>query len=159
MNKRIFSTVVLLFLLGSVVAGKVSPASRQINVSALYNKLIVQGNLEVILTTDSSSVITVEGSPADVAGVLVQNRHNRLVIARRSDSKGKVVVRIPVQQLKVINMHGDVRLHSGDILNIDTLHVFLDGTCDVALKAAGKVKITHSVDCVIEYNNSGRKVE
>lgn len=158
MKKSIFSSMVLLCLFGSVVANDVkNPVSKQVKLVSSFDKLIVQGDLEVILVTDPSSVITVDGSAADIAGITIQTRNNRLVISEsRAHKEGKVVIRIPVQQLKAVDIHGNASLRSAGILDVKTLNVFLNGDCNISLEVAGAVSVTHSGECAIEYYNNKR---
>ncbi|NII24675.1 hypothetical protein HB364_06280 [Pseudoflavitalea sp. X16] len=155
MKKFALSFVLLSLSFGAhVMAGEGKNVSRQVKVAAPFNRLIIQGDVEIVLVNDPSSFITIHGDVTDVDDVVIKNHNGRLIVSSKQQSHGKkMVIRIPFQQLKAIGMYGDVDLRSEDTLKTDALKVFMDGACKVSLTVEGTVSITHSDECEIEYNN------
>lgn len=152
--KNIILSAAIVLLAVNTFANESAPVSKQVKVSTSFNKLVVYGDIEVVLTTEASGVITIDGTTADIEGITVQVKNGKLVIDAVRSIK-KAVVRIPVNQLKEIDLHGDAVLSSVGTLNTAALNIFLDGACDIKLTAVGKINITHSGECYIDsYSNN-----
>lgn len=156
MKKFVLSFVLLsLSFSAHVMAGEGKNVSRQVKVAGSFNRLTIQGDVEIVLVSEPSSFITIHGDVTDVDDVVIKNHNGRLVVSSKQQSRGKkIVIRIPFQQLKAIGMYGDVDLRSEDTLKTDALKVFMDGACNVSLTVEGTVSIMHSDECEIkQYNN------
>ena len=158
MIKLISSFALFLVIAGNVVAAEAEPVVRTVKVTTPLHSLTIQGNLEVILVNDSSSVITMEGKPDDVEAITVRNNNNKVVIIlNKHNLSGKVIIRVPLQQLKAISLYGDVRLQSAAVLNAKEVNVFIDGDCKADLKITGVIKVAHSDNCEVTcFDNSGK---
>jgi hypothetical protein len=155
MKKFVFSFVLfLLSFAGHVMANEEKNVSRQVKIQTPFSRLTIRGDVEIVLVNDSSSFVTIEGKVTDVAGVVIKNKNDRLVISSmRQNGGSRVVIRIPFQRYERISMYGNVSLHSMDVLKVDALKVFIDGACKVSLKVEGTVSVRHSDECEIEYYN------
>jgi hypothetical protein len=159
MTKFIFCSLALFFgIAGNVVAAETEPVLRTVKITTPLHRLTIQGNLEVILVNDSSSVVTMEGKPDDVEAISVQHNNNKVVIAlSKRNLSGKVIIRVPLQQLKAISLYGDVRLQSAAVLNAKEVNVFIDGDCKADLKITGVIKVAHSDNCEVTWFDNSRK--
>lgn len=109
--------------------------------SAPYKKLVVYGNLKVILVSADQQHVSI-APQAESAKVNTIYSKNELVLDGSSVSElGQVTVRVPVNQLELLEIVGNATVLSESTLNINNLIVSMQGEGKLNIKNTGSIKV------------------
>jgi hypothetical protein len=130
--------------------------NREIKPEAPVKKIIINGNVDVILTADVTSGISIDGKAGVTAGIKLLYQENELeVIAADQGSKKKHVVRIPVQQLQLIEINGDGKIYSESYIASANLEIIINGACHVNIRSTGNITVKASPEYELTYTKNG----
>ena len=146
MKKQIVTMLALLVLLsGSAAAQKKDASSklvtREIKIAAPFSKLVVEGNVDVLIFEDATTVADVKGKQKTVECVKFTQKDGMLTItASRVNGKNPIVY-LPVQHLAEIEAWKDATVTGTTVLQSTDLTLSLNDDCKISVTTIGKIKL------------------
>lgn len=147
MKKTILATLVLVIsAFATVTAGGKSDADRSSSKKITMNttgftKLVVDGNVDVVLfEDDSASDIRTFGDAGDMASLTITEKNGVLSIKNKKSFGQKVLVYVPVKSLSVIEASGDSKVSSATALS-SNITLIAKGDCKFNIVSAGAIEI------------------
>lgn len=117
-----------------------------------YNMIVVNDDIDIVLTQSTESEIRVIGHEHDVRLVKYRVRNGVLVIESNKGSlKGKVTVFVPVRNLKTVEINGRSFVRSNGILSSKNLLVIVNDEAKLDLRNYGKINFKTDIDIVLEF--------
>jgi hypothetical protein len=147
MKSNIIALVIAVLAAAPAMANNVTgePAVRQFIVQEQYDRIVINGNAQIVLTEAASQTISVEGEKDEVAGVTFKTGNGVLTVNTAwTDGKTKTVIYIPVSHLSKLDIHGSAQVTSANTLKSEALEVLIDGACKIKLRVNGKVYINEA---------------
>jgi hypothetical protein len=153
-------TAVLLttaLLTGSLVyshdAKPVSTSTKEISITAAFQKIVVGSNIEIILVQDAKkSTVTVTGDENLVPFVNVTIDNGQLSISSKKNLKNRnLKIYIPVTSLSLLEMGNGASVSTNGILKMDDLKVLVHEGSKVVLQIVGNFDIVSGDDCDFVY--------
>jgi len=143
MKRQIVTMFALLVLSGSAVAKEKSdgPDVISVKITAPFQKLVVEGNVEVLLFENSLTFANVQGEKKSIDAVEFTQKDGVLTITAPSNGGDKAVVYLPVQHITMIEAWKDATVTSNTVLNSSDLTILLNDDCKVSVTATGKIKL------------------
>ncbi|MBC7937338.1 MAG: DUF2807 domain-containing protein [Rhizobacter sp.] len=118
---------------------------RQVEIGTGFKKIIINGNADVVLSADQSTMALIEGESADVNSTRIINQDGVLtIVAPKFNRNYRPVVKISVQQLEKLEVNGDGNVQSIADLPAKHLAVLINGACEITLRVKGEVSIETS---------------
>jgi hypothetical protein len=109
--------------------------------AAPYKRLVVYGNLKVVLVSADQQHVFI-APQSESAKVNTIYSKNELVLDGSSISElGQVTVRVPVNQLELLEIIGNATVLSENTLNISNLVVSMQGEGKIDIKNTGSIKV------------------
>jgi hypothetical protein len=128
---------------------------RTIEINNAITKIIISGNVEVALTEDKQSNITIEGKREIAEQVRVVNEKGQLqIFAKSSSGKNRPKVTIPVSHLKTLVVRGEAFVYSSAMLHSDKINVLVDGLCTISLKSTGSIVVESTDEYYLKYSRN-----
>ncbi len=143
MKKQILVTLVLMIsVFTSAFAEKDSntfaPASKKISVKKEVTKIVVEGNVDVVLFENEGAAIYMFGNTSTTS----VSENDGVLTVRNSKTTGeKTLVYVPVKNVQEIEAKGNAKVSSAVPLNTKELTVYVNGDCHIDLKATGKINL------------------
>lgn len=158
MKKQILVTLVLMIsVFTTAFAGKnketLAPSSQKISVNDEIKKIVVEGNVDVVLFEDSKAAIYLFGDTKTTS----VSQHNGVLTVKNSSLRGeKTLVYVPVNGIKEIEVKDNAKVSSAGPLTTGDLTVYVNGDCNINLKATGKINLVEgeAVEMIVEKNRS-----
>lgn len=112
-------------------------------VSIVYtSKIIIEDDIDVTLHESDEKSIHLEGRKEDISAIRWRIKDGVLYLSSRSGSlKDKVLVTVDVSGLKQIEPNGASEVKSPAIFIRGPLDIYLNGSCYVNIKNAGKITL------------------
>jgi hypothetical protein len=145
MKKLIIMAVSLLTVNAALFAGNssVSPVteySKVISAKAPFHSIVVNNDIDVVLTEATDNTIEIKGEEADVKKVNHYVKKGVLYIGSKVGSlKNKAVVYVSVNDLQSIEVNGKSTVTSKGFLSSSKLKVFVNGEAKFDLKNQGQM--------------------
>ncbi len=161
MKKQILATLVLVISAYATAHANSKgetdcSSSKQITVNTGFSKVIVDGNVDVVLFEgNSESEIRTFGKNSELAATTISQENGVLTIKGSSKSKGeKVLVYVPVTNLSVIEAAGNSKVSSASALQSQQLTLIVKGDCKLAIEATGNIEVVQDgdVEMLVEKN-------
>ncbi|MET0298820.1 MAG: DUF2807 domain-containing protein [Flavitalea sp.] len=155
MKKQILTITLLLTTIVSALAfngGNNTIKSKTLTPEQTYTSITAKGNVEVILVSSQSTVISLEGDEKFVEKVRVRVSKGVLHIAGvNGRSKDRVTVYVPVNDLGLVTLRNGSNLSSKGRLINRLLRVRVEGVSVVNLKSAGEIIIDSDDNHLFNY--------
>lgn len=161
MKKTIIATLVLVIsAFATATAGNsgetASSSSKKITVQTSFSKLVVEGNVDVVLYEDDASAdIRTFGQNSDMAATTITQENGVLTIKNKKGRGEKVLVYVPVKDLIVIEASGNSKVSSATPLNSDLITLVAKGECKFNILSTGTVEVVEegNVEVHVEKRN------
>lgn len=146
MKKTIIATLVLVIsAFATATAGGKGEAdrssSKNITMSTGFNKLVVDGNLDVVLfEDDTASEIRTFGNTNDMAAVTITEKNGVLTIKNKKGFGEKVLVYVPVKRIDVIEASGNSKVSSATSLS-SSIVLIVKGDCKFNIVSLGTIEV------------------
>jgi Putative auto-transporter adhesin, head GIN domain len=148
MKKQILATLVLVISVfaTATAGGKKEDAkcstSKTINVKPTFSKLVVDGNVDVVLYEDNTtSAIRTFGDNCDIAATSIVEKNGVLTIRNKNTKGEKVLVYVPVSHLSVIEAKGNSKVSTATPLESAQLTLVVKGDCKFSIQTAGNIDV------------------
>jgi len=147
MKKQILATLVLMvsvFATATAADKKedVCSTSKIITVKPSFTKLVVDGNVDVVLYEDNSnSQIRTFGGNCDLSATSISEKNGVLTIRNKNSKGEKVLVYVPVSNLSVIEARGNSKISSASVLKSPQLTLVIKGECKFNIQATGNIDV------------------
>lgn len=110
--------------------------------SLQFSKIIIEDDIDVTLHESDEKSIHLEGRKEDISAIRWRIKDGVLYLSSRSGSlKDKVLVTVDVSGLKQIEINGASEVKSLGNLHSGPLDIYLNGSCYVNIKNAGKITL------------------
>ena len=162
MKKQILATLVLVisvFATATAADKKTADCStsKMITLNTGFSKLVVEGNVDVVLFEDGSeSEIRTFGNNSDVAATSITQKDGVLTIKNNHTKGEKVLVYVPVSHLAIIEANGNSKVSSASVLQSQQLTLVVKGDCKFSIQAAGNIDVVQDgeVEMLVEKNTT-----
>lgn len=147
MKKQILATLVLITgVLATATAEKTQTqtgesTSKNVVLISAFQKLDVEGNVEVVLYEDNSNTVHIFSSPNNIAGTSVTERNGVLYIKSKRVKGEKTLVYVPVKNIEEIEAAGNAKITSATILSTQDLTLLLNGDCKIDVQVTGNIHV------------------
>ena len=146
MKKQIVLMLTLLILIsGAAVAQKKKAGSklvtREVTIAAPFSKLVVEGNVDVLLFEDAATVADVQGKQKTVESVKFTQKDGVFTITASPVNGKNPVVYLPVHHLAVIEAWKDATVTGTTVLQSTDLTLSLNDNCKISVTTIGKIKL------------------
>lgn len=157
MKKTIIATLVLvLSVFATATAGGKGEtdcsSSKKITMNSGFNKLVVEGNVDVVLfEDDTANEIRTFGESKDMSGISISEKNGVLTIRNKRSSGQKVLIYVPVKRIDVIEAGGHSKVSSATALSKGVTLV-AKGDCKFNIVSEGAIEVQHEgeVEVVVE---------
>ena len=152
MKKTIFATLVLVVsAFATATAGGKGDSdlssSKLITVNPTFSKLVVDGNVDVVLFEDNiTNEIRTFGNTSDMAATSITEKDGVLTIKNKKNNGQKVLVYVPVKKLSVIEASGDSKVSSATPLQSSTILLIAKGDCKFNIRSVGAIEVEKDGD-------------
>jgi Putative auto-transporter adhesin, head GIN domain len=147
MKKTIIATLVLVIsAFATATAGTIgetaSSSSKKITMYNSFSKLVVEGNVDVVLYEDETSTdIRTFGLNSDMAATTITQENGVLTIKNKKGKGEKVLVYVPVKDLIVIEASGNSKVSSATPLNSELITLVAKGECKFNILSTGVIEV------------------
>lgn len=147
MKKLILATLVLMisvFATATAADKKDTDCSTSKTISVKHNfsKLVIDGNVDVVLYEDSKdSEIRTFGDHLSIAATTIEEKNGVLTIHNKHSHGEKILVYVPVSHLEVIEAAGNSKVTSASILASEQLTLVVKGDCKFNIQSAGSIDV------------------
>jgi Putative auto-transporter adhesin, head GIN domain len=164
MKKQILATLVLMISVFATANANSKgetdcSSSKNITLTTGFSKLIVDGNVDVVVYEDNStSEVRTFGNTSDIAATSISQKDGVLTI-KNSNVKGqKVLVYVPVSHLNVIEATGHSKVSSASALQSAQLTLVVKGDCRFDIQSNGNIDVVQDgeVEMVVEKKVTSR---
>jgi len=151
MKKQLATVFALLALVtGSAVAKEKNDGSKmiikEIMIREPFHKLVVEGNVDVLLFENSTTIANVQGRQKNVDAVEFTEKNGVLTITASSVNGKKPVVYLPVRHLAAIEAWKDAVVTGTTVLQSPDLTLLLNDDCKISVTATGKIKFQEGAE-------------
>ena len=146
MKKTIIATLVLVIsAFATATAGGKGEAdrssSKKITMSTGFTKLVVDGNVDVVLFEDDDATeIRTFGKTSDMAATSITEKEGVLTIKNKKNFGEKVLVYVPVKRLYVIEAGGNSKVSSATTLT-GAVTLIAKGDCKFNIVSEGVIEV------------------
>ena len=154
MKKQILVTLILMISVFTTAfaeknTSSLAPTSKKISVKEEVTKIIVEGNVDVVLFENEGAAIYMFG---DTKETTIKESNGVLTVRSTKKRGEKTLVYIPVKNIREIEAKGYAKVSSGSPLNTDELTVYVNGDCNIDLKVTGKINLVEgdSTEMIVE---------
>ena len=161
MKKQILVTLVLMISVFTTALAEKNntasaPTSQKILVTDPIQKIVAEGNVDVVLFEDNGTAIYMFGNTSTTT---VSEANGVLTVKNSKTTGEKTLVYVPVSDIKEIAAKGHAKVSSAGPLISGELTVYVNGDCSINLKATGKINLVEgeSTEMVIEKFRSTKK--
>ncbi len=147
MKKTIIATLVLVIsAFATATAGNIGEtagsSSKKITMNTSFSKLVVEGNVDVVLYEDETSAdISTFGLNSDMVTTTITQENGVLTIKNKNGKGEKVLVYVPVKDLIVIEASGNSKVSSATPLNSALITLVVKGDCKFNILSTGTVEV------------------
>ena len=143
MKKQILVTLVLMISVFTTAfaektPGAFSTTSKKVFVNEEIQKIVVEGNVDVVLFEDNKAAIYLFGNTSTTT---ISQTNGVLTVKNSKTTGEKTLVYIPVTDIKTIEVKDYAKVSSAGPLISSELTVFVNGDCNIDLKVTGKVNL------------------
>lgn len=137
----------LMVIAAAVFAGNHKPvitdnSSRTWSLDEKFTSIVAKGNVELVLVTDNSNTVNISGVEKHVNELHLKIENGVLTITgRKTFTRNKTVVYVPVRELEKVTLKGNANLSSKGRIESKQLHIRVEGTSTVNVKSSGDVLI------------------
>lgn len=162
LKKVLMAALFAAFISGSAIADNGQNNERivrEIQIMEGFNKIIINGNANVVLVEEKSMIATIEDEAADENSTTITSQNGILTVQVVHNRNGRPVIKIPVRQLQVLEVNGDGNVNSvSSLLMSENLAVFINGECKIALRTTGNISVdaADGFECVYLKNDKIR---
>ena len=151
MKKTIFTILALAFFCAGAFAQQGNNKAAKTIMMRQFEKLVVDGNMTVLLRESDHFSLEVKGTPAFVKSFQTRQGNNGMVLRSYYDSYGKTenIVIVSAKNLKEIFVCGEASVYSENTLASPVLNVWLDAEARVRINSFGKLNVFASDSYVI----------
>jgi LEA14-like dessication related protein len=154
MTKKLISTAIPFLLFGCCFATPIKKdiIRRELKSEMPFTSLVVEADVDVLLTEGNSTKVVIEGESASAAAVKITVENGEMTITdKKSCRHQRTVVYLPVRNLRTIVINGDVNISSSNTLHTMRMQLMVNGNCEVNLRVRGTVDVSYSDDYLIQY--------
>ncbi|MBL0356913.1 MAG: DUF2807 domain-containing protein [Chitinophagaceae bacterium] len=152
MKKQILATLVLVIsVFATATAGSKGEtdcsSSNQITLHTGFSKIIVDGNVDVVLFEDNSQLeIRTFGNNDAMAATSISQKDGVLTITNNRTKGEKVLVYVPVNQLSIIEAKGNSKVSSAAVLLSQQLTLVVKGDCKFDIRSTGNIDVVQDAE-------------
>ena len=149
MKKQILSILLLLVSVAAIATEKKDPvkkAAKQVTLKMPFQKLVVNGNVEVILFEDTSATISILDKEKRSAAVSITEANGVLTINRKRSFGKRIQVIIPVKGLHMIEAGGSSTISGINRIESPELLLLVNESCRIQLRTSGTVSVMEGKD-------------
>lgn len=160
MKQFIIIAVSLLTFNMAVQAGTVENCMHRqvIKAKQSFRSIIINNDIDVVLSESAFTEIYVAGSKKDVQNVNYFVRKGILHIQSKSGSlKGKVTVHVPVSQLQLVEINGKSTVTSNGTLSSSLLKVIVNGEARFDIKSFGRILVEADEDIDVNFTEEQKE--
>jgi Putative auto-transporter adhesin, head GIN domain len=154
MKKQILVALVLMISIFTTAFAEnnsnvLAPTSKKVPVKKEVTKIVVEGNVDVVLFENEGAAIYMFGNTTTTT---VKEVNGILTVKDSRTTGEKTLVYIHVKNVKEIEATGSAKVSSAAPLNTDELTVYINGDCSVDLTVTGKVNLVEgdSTEMIVE---------
>jgi hypothetical protein len=123
--------------------GQLTPTSREIINSHVFENIEIKGDVTVILTNEQTRNIMVRGIDKDISLVTTTGNEKTLEInAEKKRTSSNLVIFLPVADMHSLKVIGDAKIFSSGNIAVDNLEIILNGNSMVRVYCYGSLKVT-----------------
>jgi hypothetical protein len=141
MKKIFLAVTVMMLAIGTSAQNKKESIIKKIKASKEITSLIINDDVQVVLMNANTSEIIIEGQSAAVEKVVLTEKNGELTIGSAAFFTRPVVVCVPANFISRVEINGDSKMISYQMLPIAKLDVIINGYCNLFIKITGKVNI------------------
>jgi len=150
MKKTLIATLVLII---SAVAtanaaerkGESLSTSNNISISTNFTKLVVDGNVDVVLFEDNSLLeIRTFGKSQDMAATSITEKDGVLHITNKRRTGEKVLIYVPVRLLKSIEADNNAKVSTATPLLSEHITLYANGDCKFNVTSTGTIDVVEN---------------
>lgn len=142
MKKILLSVAAIILTLGVPAQIKKESFVKKIKASQSITALVINDDVQVILMNKDSGEIFIEGHPAVVEKVILTEKNGQLTIGSTAFFSRPVVVCVPANFISRVQVNGNSKIVSYQILPLTKLDIIVNGFCNLYIKTVGKVNVT-----------------
>ena len=152
MKKVILSIAIMAGACAGAFSQQVSASAKKTFIPATFEKLVIDGNLNIVLKESAQPSVVVYGDPGFVKSLNVD--HQKTAMRVRSSYEGNPsdsnVVIIGVKNLKHILISQDANITSENILQSPVLKVMFNAAASVKIKNNGIIRVASNEEYELE---------
>ena len=158
MKKQFLATLTLLTAVVATASAEknkvLSTASRTVTVQQQAKKLVVEGNVDVVLFENNSSTISIFGNEKNIQVTVVTEKNGVVTISNKKQGE-KTLVYVPVKNISSIEADGNAKITSGTVLNSKEIILVANGDCNINIISSGKIEVlnTDGAETVVKKRN------
>lgn len=110
-------------------------------IAAPYKRLVVYGNLKVILVNADEKQVAIHDQIGQSKVNAVYSKNELVIDGSAVDELNPVTVRVPVNQLELLEINGSASVYSENTLQLNHLTVFMQGEGKIDIKNTGSIQV------------------
>lgn len=151
MKKQFLFTMILLVSVYAVsfAADKKKadgPVTKLVMLTRSFHKLVVNGNVDVILFEDDAESISIVGNAKSSGAVRITQLNGVLTIESNRSVGRRVQVVVPVKHLREIEAGGSSRISAVTTLESPVLTLTINDACKIGVKTTGTINVEQGKD-------------
>ena len=115
-------------------------------VAAPYKRLVVYGNLKVILVNAEEKTVAIQEMIGQSKVNALYSKNELVIDGSAVDEFSPVSVRVPVNQLEFLEINGSATVISENTLNLNHLTVSMKGEGKIDIKNTGSIQVKSDND-------------
>ncbi len=133
--------------------------SKQISYSGSFSKIVVEDDIDLVLTEATTGEISVSGRQKNTDKLDSRIENGVLYLSSKSGSlKNYVKVNVPVQDLRQVVINGNSLVKSKGNLQSTSLRIYVNGEAMVDVKNLGRLTVINSKDFELDVLQSSAGV-
>jgi hypothetical protein len=141
MKKLFLSVTVMVLTISLFAQNKNEGIVKKMKAKETITALAINDDVQVVLMNENGTEIFIEGQFAAVEKVALTEKDGKLTIGSTAFFTRPVVVCVPANFVSHIEINGDSKVISYQMLPVAKLDVIINGYCNLFIKTTGKVNI------------------
>lgn len=142
MKQFILSLAIATFSLSSFASTGMKPDFKAgKSIAAPYKRLVVYGNLKVILVNADEKQVSIHDQIGQTKVNALYSKNELIIDGSAVDEFSPVTVRVPVNQLELLEINGIASVISENTLQLNHLTVSMQGEGKIDIKNTGSIKV------------------
>jgi hypothetical protein len=113
---------------------------KELKIDGSFKKILVRGNVSIVLTNDAAGTVIIEGKEKLVSKIKSVFENNTLSVDLTPNRWfAKLTIYLSAKTLESLQVNGDGNISSFDFIQSDHLHISLNGDIKVKVKTLGQL--------------------